>query len=387
VASRRTQARRGKQTAARLVLLASLSLVLSLALGSALTSCSPAATPGQATAAVAQHARRSAHSPVTVPSRAAAPTRTRVAQRPPGSRPETNAASPLPAPPALAPFGAGRPAFAGEGTWHPAGRLVDGVPAIYETNVVPPGGSRRAGIAWMDTRLLSARLYSGSVSPGAGPYRFTAPIQRAQAASLVAAFNGGFKMSDAHGGYYTEGRVIDPLAAGAASLVIYADGSVTVGAWGTDVVMTPNVTAVRQNLVPLVADGRPTKLAASGDWRAWGNTCGARSCAASVPGIEHQWRSAVGVTADGALVYAAGPGLDPLQVATLLVHANVVRGMELDINPSWPVFVSYDPATPHGIAAPSNGGKLLSTTRQGPWTFFNPLWPRDFITMSARPAP
>jgi hypothetical protein len=53
----------------------------------------------------------------------------------------------------------------------------------------------------MDTRLLSARLYSGSKSPGGGPYRYTAPIEPAQAASLVAAFNGGFKMSDAHGGY------------------------------------------------------------------------------------------------------------------------------------------------------------------------------------------
>jgi hypothetical protein len=203
--------------------------------------------------------------------------------------------------------------------------------------------------------------------------------------SLVAAFNGGFKMTDAHGGYYTEGRVIDPLVLGAASLVIYADGRVTVGAWGTDVRMTPGVVAVRQNLVPLVADGRPTALAASADWQAWGSTCGLSSCAASVPGIEHQWRSGAGVTSDGALIYVVGPGLDPLQLAQLLARAGVVRGMQLDINPSWPVFASYTPARPRGPAAPSNGSKLLATTRQGPWTFFEPWWARDFITMSARP--
>jgi hypothetical protein len=277
------------------------------------------------------------------------------------------------------------PMFADEGAWHPAGRLVRGVPAIYETMVTPPGGTARAGIAWMDTKLLSATLYSGSKSPGGGPYRYTAPIGRAQAASLVAAFNGGFKMADARGGYYTEGRVIYPLVPGAASLVIYADGSVTVGAWGTDVVMTPNVVAVRQNLVPLVANGLPTALAA-GNWKAWGITCGVRSCAASVPGIEHQWRSGAGVTADGALVYAVGPGLDPFQLAMLLVRAGVVRGMQLDINPPWPVFASYDPATATGIASPYNGSKLLSSTRQGPWTFFEPSWARDFITMSARPS-
>jgi hypothetical protein len=340
----------------------------------ALASCSagpPTAAPaGHATASAAPRTGRSSHAAVS---------HAHVTARPPGL-----SAATLPPPAALIPFGS--PAFAGEGTWHPAGRLVDGVPAIYETTLVPPGATRRAGIAWMDTRLLSARLYSGSMSPGSGPYRYTAPIRPAQAATLVAAFNGGFKMADAHGGYYTEGRMIYPLVAGAASLVIYADGSVTVGAWGTDVRMTRNVVAVRQNLVPLIADGQPTALAASGDWQAWGSTCGVSSCAASVPGIEHQWRSGLGITADGALVYAVGPALDPLQLAQLLVRAGVVRGMQLDINPSWPVFASYNPPAPRGLAAASNGSKLLPTTKQGPRTFFEPWWARDFITMSARQA-
>ena len=292
-----------------------------------------------------------------------------------------HARRPLPAPATLAPFGS--PA-AGQGTWSPVGRTVRGVPAIYQTTLVPPGGTRPAGIAWMDTRLLAARLYSGSKSPGGGPYRYTAPIQPVQAARLVAAFNGGFKMNEAGGGYYTQGRTIDPLRRGSASLVIYADGSVDLGAWGSDVRMTPNVVSVRQNLVPLVASGRPTPQAASQDWQAWGSTCGAASCAASVPGIEHQWRSGLGITADGALVYAAGSALDPLQLAQLLVRAGVVRGMQLDINPNWPDFVSYNP--PAGaLAAPSNGRKLLSSTAQGPSTFFEAWWARDFITMSARP--
>ena len=237
----------------------------------------------------------------------------------------------------------------------------------------------------MDTRLLTARLYSGSKSPGGGPYRYTAPIQPAQAATLVAAFNGGFLMNDAGGGYYTQGRAIDPLRPGAASLVIYADGSVDIGAWDGDVRMTANVAGVRQNLVPLVAGGQPTLTAASANWQAWGSTCGATSCAATVPGIEHQWRSGLGITADGALVYAAGPALDPLQLAQLLVRAGVVRGMQLDINPDWPVFASYDPAAGR-LAAPSNGRSLLTSTVQGPATFFESWWARDFITMSARPS-
>ena len=251
---------------------------------------------------------------------------------------------------------------------------------------MPPGGTQPAGIAWMDTRLLSAQLYSGSKSPGGGPYLYTAPIQPAQSASLVAAFNGGFMMNAAGGGYYTEGRTVDPLVAGAASLVVYSNGNVDVGAWGSDVTMTPNVVSVRQNLVPLVAGGQPTPQASSPDWQAWGATCGASSCSSSVPGIEHQWRSGVGVTANGALVYATGPALDPLQLAQLLVSAGVERGMQLDINPDWTVLTTYDPPTPGGLAAPANGSKLLAGTVQGPWTFFETWWARDFVTMSARPS-
>ncbi|HEX4219602.1 MAG TPA: hypothetical protein VHZ02_14600 [Acidimicrobiales bacterium] len=291
----------------------------------------------------------------------------------------------LPAPTDLAPFTA--PAPAGNGAWTPVGRPVDGVPAVYETDLIPPGGTQPAGLAWMDTKVLSAQLYSGSVSPGGGPYQYTAPVEPAQAQSLVAAFNGGFIMDAAGGGYYTEGRVIDPLVAGAASLVIYADGSVTVGSWGTDVAMTPNVVAVRQNLAPLVAGGQPTDQATSPNWQAWGNTCGATSCLSTVPGVENQWRSGVGVVADGALVYAAGPDLTPLQLAQLLVHAGVVRGMELDINPNWPVFVTYDPSPAAGPAAPTNGTSLQPSSVQGPATFFTPSWARDFVTMSARATP
>ena len=285
---------------------------------------------------------------------------------------------PHPAPEMLRTF-QGTPTYAGEGVWQPAGRIVGGQPAVYETMLVPPGGTARAGIAWMDTNLLYARLYSGSMSPGGGPYKYTAPVSRTAASSLVAAFNGGFQMKDAHGGYYTEGRVIRPLARGAASLVIYANGSVAIGAWGSDVTMTPAVAAVRQNLYPLVVNGTPSALAATRNWMLWGGTC---PCGKGQHGVEHQWRSGLGVTADGALVYVVGPKLGPLQVADLLVRAGAVRGMQLDINPTWPVFASFKPTTRDGLAGPSNGARLIATYR-GPTTFFDPTYARDFITMSA----
>lgn len=284
-------------------------------------------------------------------------------------------------PAALKPFAGKHPPG---GAWKPAGRLVNGKPAVYETSAVPPGGTQPAGIAWMNTRLLSATLYSGTASPGGGPYTHAAPVRPAQAVSLVAAFNGGFQMADAQGGYYTDGRAVVPLKAGAASLVIYRDGHVDVGAWGRDVKMTQQVVSVRQNLIPLVAGGRPSRAAGSRNWQSWGDTCAANTCAKSVPGIENQWRSGIGVTSDRSLVYVTGPALAPLQLAQLLASAGVVRGMEMDINPNWDVMVTYQPGIAGGLATPANGQRLTSTV-QGPATFFEPSWARDFVTMSARP--
>jgi hypothetical protein len=46
------------------------------------------------------------------------------------------------------------------------------------------------------------------------------------------------------GRFYLDGREAVPLQAGAASVVIYADGHIDVGTWGREVTKTPNVTAV-----------------------------------------------------------------------------------------------------------------------------------------------
>ena len=69
------------------------------------------------------------------------------------------------------------PTVAGEGQWSPAGRPSDGLPAIYETMLRPDAvhTSYVVGVAWMDTELLKATLYSGSAIPGGGPYSHTAP--------------------------------------------------------------------------------------------------------------------------------------------------------------------------------------------------------------------
>src|SRR5260370_7797052 len=95
----------------------------------------------------------------------------------------------------------------GEGVWHPAGRPVGGIPAVYETWVRPDAvhTSLVIGVAWMDTKLLRPTLYSGSLIPGGGPYRHTAPAGRSAARRLVAAFNAGVLMANANRVSYPPG--------------------------------------------------------------------------------------------------------------------------------------------------------------------------------------
>jgi Phosphodiester glycosidase len=265
----------------------------------------------------------------------------------------------------------------GEGAWHPAGRLVGGIPAVYETWVRPDAvhTSLVIGVAWMDTKLLRATLYSGSTVPGGGPYLHAAPVSASAAKSLVVGFNAGFLMDNANGGYYTDGKAIIPLRKGAASFVIYRNGTVNIADWGRDAGLTPDVVSVRQNLDLLVDHGKPVTGLNPNDTTRWGFTLG---------NAVYVWRSGVGITADGALVYAGGPGLNITTLADILARAGAVRAMELDINTDWVNFATYDPRAATGPATPANGTDLLPGMYGQPGRYFESWWSRDFFTMSAR---
>ncbi len=267
------------------------------------------------------------------------------------------------------------PPVAGEGQWSPVGRLVKGVPAIYETMLRPSAihTSYVVGVAWMDPKLLRATLYSGSQIPGGGPYSHTAPISPTDTPSLDAAFNAGFLASDSNGGYYTDNKTVIPLRTGAASFVVYKNGTSTVGQWGRDVSLDPNVVSVRQNLDLLVDNGTVVPAAYSPNATLWGKTLG---------GGLYVWRSGLGVTANGALVYVGGPGLDIADLATILVRAGAVRAMELDINTDWVNYSTYQPSSPGGAATAANGSELLAGMTGTPGRYFQSWWARDFITMS-----
>ena len=265
----------------------------------------------------------------------------------------------------------------GEGVWHVAGReTATGVPTMYEAFVRPDAihTSYVVGVVWMDPTLLQAQLYSGSSIPGGGPYPYTAPISAKNSENLVAAFNAGFLMPDANGGYYTDGRTILPLRNGAASVVIFKDGTMTVGKWGSDVTMSAQVASVRQNLDLIVDNAKPVPGLTNANLLKWGKTLG---------GSFNVWRSGLGVTKNGALIYVGGPSLSIAALANVLVRAGAVRAMELDINTDWVQFSAFRGPLNTPING-GNGASLESAMAGQPSRYFVNWWTRDFYTMSLR---
>ena len=209
-------------------------------------------------------------------------------------------------------------------------------------------------------------LHNGSADPGALAARVVREgpkVTGAERGVLLAAFNGGFKIKADVGGYEQEGHVIVPLRSGYASLIIDRSGAARIAVWGAGAPGPgEDIYSVRQNLPPLVLNGRP--VPATADWHAWGGTVG---------GLEYVGRSALGEDANGNLIYAASMATSPADLATALVRAGARIGMQLDINPNW---IQLD-------VAPRPGGPLR-TQVPGQWRPANQYltgWTRDFVTV------
>jgi hypothetical protein len=221
----------------------------------------------------------------------------------------------------------------------------------------------------IDPRLVRLRLITGTQQPDASqPNSGVVPPEDRD--SLIAAFNAGFKMSESRGGWFSSGRQAIPLRTGAASLVLRDDGTADVGLWGRDVTMSPSVIAVRQNLQLLIDGGVQTALVATPAFESvWGNTVRHRTAA---------WRSGVGVTKEGLLVYGAGKALTVRQLANGLLAAGAVRAMELDINSQFVDAYLY-----HQSPAGPVGTKLATAMRYGPEHYLTSQ-ARDFVEVLER---
>jgi hypothetical protein len=280
--------------------------------------------------------------------------------------PATTLPPPYEPPPVTPPIS---PPIAGEGKWTPMDAWQGGTPAILTTTVRPDPAEPAitAYVAWIRASTTQLALYPGYKGPGStGLDRGPEMVPLSARSSLLATFNSGFYESDAAGGFYAHGILYFPMIDGLATVVAYTDGRVDVIAWTGGLRPGPDVVMARQNLPLMVDGGQPT--AALSVPSKWGLT---------LHGVPAVWRTALGVDRHGNLIYVAAPDQTAPSLAHVLAEVGAVRGMELDINPEWPIFVTYSGS---GASGPS---LFVPNPNQIPNRFLYPST-KDFFAVYVR---
>jgi hypothetical protein len=228
-----------------------------------------------------------------------------------------------------------------------------------------------SGVAMMSFKqpTLQLRLHSGAVDAGTLGWRYGPVIAGLERKRLVAAFNGGFKLDVGAGGFESFGRVGAPLSSGLGSVVTYTDGTTDIGSWHNEVPAPgQTVASVRQNLPLLIDHG--TAASTIDCTSCWGATLG---------GVIDPARSALGIQANGHLVWAGAEHATVSTIADALLSAGVVRAVELDINPEWVAGYLYGH---RGGAGPLAPVPVVPGQQGIPGQYLAP-WSRDFFTVVA----
>lgn len=270
-------------------------------------------------------------------------------------------------------------------------------PTATPTATATPTGKRLAeGILWRDTlkpdsqrpyafaevieldpALLQIKMICGTAEPqsttglvGSGV------IPREDWPHLVAAFNGGFAAMHGYYGMMVDRKVYLPARNGIATLAVYEDGSIRMGTWGQDITLTPDMVSYRQNCLPLIENG--TITAETGKLALWG---------LSVSNQVYLYRSGLGITKEGRLIYVVGKPLSAYTLARALQMAGAVYAMQLDVDEYHVVFITYDVQPGKEGGQPVVTGRKLRNDMHGYDGYFLRPFQLDFFYLTRRPQP
>lgn len=231
----------------------------------------------------------------------------------------------------------------GEGVWVPVSfpflRKLSGtrpgakVPPYFYKTFIRPDPKRpysKMTLIAMDMRQLELRMQAGFEDPKpttGPPGDGRLPTDPSVYKRVVATFNGAFKTTHGEYGMMVDHRVLIPPVKRAATIVVDDTGKTGLGSWPQTEAIPENIVSFRQNLDPLVEDGKanPTGRYIWG-WQIQGQSV-----------LTH--RTAMCVTPAGHLYYAFGTELDGPTLGNALKQAGCSYGVHLDMNPGHCGFV------------------------------------------------
>ena len=268
--------------------------------------------------------------------------------------------------------------LSGEGQWTPYLQNAAGQALAYRTFLQPDLSRPYAVVAIVAFDLRATRLHvvlgtdePVSVFPIARPGRVH--TQDFLAGRLLAAFNGGFKARQGQFGAMASGVTALPPRAGLATVAVYSNGEVRIGAWSTDITTTPGIASWRQNGPLLIHDGQINPRTADNSPADWG---------ASLTGESAVWRSGLGISADEkTLYYLAGPSLTLPALAKAMASTGAAQAMQLDINNYWVHFETIQ-WLPDRLGGKPTAEPLLASMNRGAGRYLG-TFSRDFFYVTA----
>ena len=242
----------------------------------------------------------------------------------------------------------------------------DPPPYFYLTTVRPDPERPYAKVlvVAMDMRQLELDMEAGVDDPkpltgvhGSGKI----PRDPKTLGRVVGAFNGAFKTTHGEYGMMVHRRVLLPAKPAAATVLVTDDRRVGLGTWGPSPKIPADVLSYRQNLEPLVEDG---KVSPSGRTQ-WGWQLQGTSMLTE--------RSGICVTAGGNLYYLWGDEASAATLGKAMLLAQCTYGIHLDMNPHHTGFVF---ANVRSVAPRDYEARLLSPLME--------IWPERYLEYSPK---
>lgn len=232
----------------------------------------------------------------------------------------------------------------GDGTWvgivderHPSD-----APRMYKTLLHPdPYRSWTAvSVVAIDLRRVDLHLVAGKYEPKAETpegkkYSRLGLIPGAHQATLLAAFNGGFKAEHGHYGMRVDGVTLLKPRSLSCWIAKKQDGSLVIGDWERLNEQEPDAAWWRQTPACMVDEGAMHPGLRDRKNTYWGATLDGKTVIR---------RSALGLSADGKTLFSGiGDHVTARAIAKAMKHAGAAHVAQLDVNWSYPKFVLYKP--------------------------------------------
>ncbi len=270
----------------------------------------------------------------------------------PAPAPTPSAASAPAEAPRLAPFSLKDPGPApkawsapGDGKWVPMvdPRRPDEPPYMLKTLLHPDAGRSWAEVFVVAIDLRRVRLHAvagtrepAADSPAGEQYERKALIPDEHAEELLAAFNGGFMTE--HGGYgmKVDGVTLVKPKPSACTIAVYNDDSIRIGPWTELSADEAQMRWLRQAPECMWHRDKLHAGLQGGKGRKWG---------ATLDGNTVIRRSAIGLNAARDVLFVSITNHSTARVlADGMHHCGAVDVAQLDVNWSYPKFVTFEPA-------------------------------------------